>query len=811
MVEINFAKIERKWQNLWASKGAFKSKEGKGKKFYVLEMYPYPSGSGLHMGHAFNYSIGDIYARFKRMSGFNVLYPMGFDSFGLPAENAAIKAKSHPKKFTEDAIKNYIKQMKDLGLSYDWDRIVETHKPDYYKWDQWIFLKMLEKGLAYQKESAVNWCPKCQTVLANEQVINGKCWIHDDVSVEIKHLKQWFLKTTKYADELYEGLNKLDEWPELIKKLQRNWINKSHGVEIDFEIDGKKWPVFTTRADTLFGVTFMVISAQHPDLMDIVSSEQKKEVENFVKKSKSVSEEDIDKLEKEGVFTGAYAEHPLTKEKIPIWAGNFVLADYGSGMVMAVPAHDARDFEFAKKYDLKIKKVVEGDKKGDGAFEGYGKLVSSKGFNGLKSEEAIEHIAGALKTKKLGKKVVNFRLKDWLVSRQRFWGTPIPVVHCEKCGVIGVPEKNLPVELPEKVKFGKGNPLEKAESWANVKCPKCGGKARRETDTMDTFVNSSWYYLRYCDNKNDKKIFDPKKIGYWAPVDMYIGGKEHATLHLIYIRFYTKFLRDLGLLKFDEPAVKLFNQGFLLGPDGEKMSKSKGNVILPEEVSKKYGIDTARLFLVSDASPDKDFNWNEKGVEGSLRFVKKVFEWAHRVKKGKSSKRVEHKVNYGIREISKHVDVLGYNFAVIELRKMFESLFGEPEISKKDIESCVKLLSVFCPHISEEIWEKIKGKGFVSLSDWPKADEKKIDVDIERADEALEKTLSDISHILKMVKGKKVYLYVLPNEVENYNVAELGKRIGLEVEVFAVNDKAKHDPKDKSRKAKPGKPGIFVE
>ena len=811
MVEINFGKLEKKWQSKWEKAKAFKSKEGKGKKFYVLEQFPYPSGSGLHMGHAFTYTLGDIYARFKKLNGFNVLHPMGFDSLGLPAENAAITEGVHPQKYTDESTSNFLKQLKALGFYYDWERKFNTHDPEYYKWDQWIFLKMLERGLAYRKKSPVNWCGKCNTVLANEQVHNGRCWRHEDTKVKIKHLEQWFLKITDYADELYKGIDKLDGWPEIIKKLQRNWIGRSEGVEIEFVINGKKWPIFTTRADTLFGVTFMVISAQHPELMSIVTDEQKKEVEKFISKSGSVAEEDIDKIEKEGVFTGALAKHPLTGEEVPIWAGNFVLAEYGSGMVMAVPAHDARDFDFAKKYDLEVKQVIEGEKKGEGAFEGYGKLVNSKGFNGLKSEEAIEHIAGALKMKKLGKKVVNFRLRDWLISRQRYWGTPIPVVYCDDCGVVPIKEKDLPVKLPEKVEFGKGNPLEKAEIWIKVKCPNCGKQGRRETDTMDTFVNSSWYYLRYCDPKNKIKIFDSKKAKYWIPIDLYIGGKEHATMHDIYIRFYTKFLRDIGILKIDEPAERLFVQGFIQGEDGNKMSKSLGNVVDPLDAIEKYGADALRLFLVSISSPNRDFNWSDKGVEGSLKFIKKVFDWTQSVKKGKSSRKVEHKVNYAIREISKHVDVLGYNFAVIELRKMFESLFGEPEISKKDIESCVKLLSVFCPHISEEIWEKIKGKGFVSLSDWPKADEKKIDVDIERADEALEKTLSDISHILKMVKGKKVYLYVLPNEVENYNVAELGKRIGLEVEVFAVNDKAKHDPKDKSRKAKPGKPGIFVE
>lgn len=816
--EVDFAKIEKKWRKKWEESGVFEAKEDK-KKFYVLEMFPYPSSSGLHMGHALNYTIGDIYARFKKMQGFNVLHPMGFDSLGLPAENAAIKAKSHPKKFTEDAIANYIKQMKELGLSFDWSREVETHKPEYYRWDQWMFLKMFEKGLAYKKNAPVNWCPKCNTVLANEQVVGGMCWRHEDTHVEVKHLEQWFFKTTHYANELYDGLNKLDGWPELIKKLQRNWIGKSHGSEVIFKINSEGWPVFTTRPDTLMGVTFVVVSAQHPKLMELVTKEQKNEVEAFLDKLHSVKQEDIDQMEKEGVFTGSYAIHPLTGEKIPIWAGNFVVADYGSGMVMAVPAHDQRDFEFAKKYGIPIKQVIGTHECYDwkkGAYTGWGNLVNSGKFDGLKSEEAKEKITSELNKMGLGKKVVNFRLRDWLISRQRFWGTPIPIIYCDKCGVVPVPEKDLPVILPEKIKFeGIENPLTRHKPFFEVKCPKCGGKGRRETDTMDTFVNSSWYYLRYCDPHNDKKIFDSKKVEYWCPIDMYIGGKEHACLHLIYIRFYTKFLRDLGLLSFDEPAVRLFNQGFLLGPDGEKMSKSKGNVVLPEVVSDKYGMDAARLFLVSIASPDKDINWSDQGAEGSSRFVKKLFEYIKSVKIGKTSPRIESKLNKTIKEVGENIEKMEYNFAVIKIRDLIESL--EPEIAKKDLESALKLLSPFCPHICEELWEMIGNKPFISIAEWPEADESKIDEKFEQAERALEKTVSDIVNIIKIIKekqgkeGEKVYLYVIPNEIENYNPEILSRRVGKEVKVFAVNDKNKYDPEGKAGKAKPGKPGIFVE
>lgn len=820
--EINFKEIERKWQSKWEESKIFEvSKNDKKNKFYVLEMFPYPSASGLHMGHALNFTIGDIFSRFKIMKGFNVLHPMGFDALGLPAENAAIKAGEHPKPFTQAAMKNYIRQMKEIGLSYDWSRSLATMDPEYYKWDQWIFLKMLERGLAYKKKSSVNWCPECKSVLANEQVVNGKCWRHDDTDVEVKHLNQWYLKITQYADELYEEIDKLQEWPETIKKLQKNWINKSYGSEITFDINGFPWKIFTTRPDTLMGVTFMVVSAQHSKLMDLVTDDRKAEVDAFLKKLKSVSEKELEDMEKEGVFTGSYAKHPITGEKIPVWAGNFVLADYGSGMVMAVPAHDQRDFEFAKKYNIPIKLVISPEGKEiksdelEEAYTGEGVLINSKDFDGLKWTEAKQHITNALKEHGKGDFVVNFKLRDWLISRQRYWGTPIPVVYCDECGVVPVDEKDLPVELPEDVKFGEGNPLLTNGDWINTKCPKCGGDARRETDTMDTFVNSSWYYLRYCDNKNDEEIFDREKANYWCPIDLYIGGREHACMHLIYIRFYTKFLRDIGLLNFDEPAIKLFNQGMLHGPDGDKMSKSKGNVVLPENVSEKYGMDSARLFLVSIASPDKDIDWSESGIEGSVRFVKRLMDYVKNVKIGKSSAKVEHMVNKAIRGISSDIENLRYNFAVIKIRELFDSL--EEEISKKDLEKCIKLISPFCPHIAEELWETAGNGGFVSIEDWPELDENKINEDIDKMEESLNKTVEDVRNILKIMKekngveGEKVYLYVIPNELDSYDGEAISEKLDKKVKVFAVNDKKKYDPEGKAGKAKPGKPGIFIE
>jgi len=816
----DFKKIETKWQKEWEKKKIFEVNEDpKKKKFYCLEMFPYPSGSGLHMGHAFNYTIGDAYARFKRMNGFNVLYPMGYDALGLPAENAAIKAKSNPKEFTLNSIKNFIKQQKSLGLSYDWSRLIKTCDPEYYRWNQYLFLKFLENDLIYRKKAAVNWCPKCNTVLANEQVHDGKCWRHKDTDVEIKQLEQWFIKTTKYADELLKDLNKI-QWPDRIKAMQEHWIGKSYGTEIDFEINGEKWPIFTTRPDTIYGVTFMVISAQHPKLMDLVTKEQKKDVERLLKKIKSTSEKDIEELEKEGAFTGSYAINPINGDKIPVYAGNFVVAEYGCGMVMAVPAHDQRDFEFAKKYKIPIKVVISPPDYGlkpekmSRAYADDGNIVNSGEFDGSNNKDAIEDINKYLEKKKLGKKTTQYKLKDWLISRQRYWGTPIPVVYCDKCGIVPVPEKDLPIKLPEKVKFGKGNPLLTNKSFVETKCPKCKAKARRETDTMDTFFDSSWYFLRYCDPKNNKLPFDKNKIQYWMPVDQYIGGAEHACMHLIYARFFTKALRDLGFLEFDEPFINLFNQGMLHGDDGFVMSKSRGNVVRPGQVSEKYGIDTARLFLVSIASPDKDIQWSEKGIQGSLRFINKVFDYFKGIKIGKSSKRIESKLNKTIKDISEDIEKFQYNLAVIKLRILFDSF--EQEESRDTLEKFLKLMHPFCPHITEELWHKLGNKTFISLEKWPKADAGKINEKFEQEDKIIENTVSDINNIARIIKEKgekvnKAYLYVIPNEINLYNKQIIEKRTQLGIEIFAVNDPKKHDPQNKSKKAKPGKPAIFIE
>ena len=824
MEGVDFKAIEKKWQNKWAEEEIFHAlnlDEEDKKKFYVLEMFPYPSGEGLHMGHALNYTIGDVFARFKRMQGFNVLYPMGYDALGLPAENAAIKINTHPENYTNKSISNFIKQQKLLGLSYDWSRMINTASPSYYKWDQWIFLKMLEKKIAYRKKAPVNWCPECKSVLANEQVHDGKCWRHEDTKVGIKHLEQWFFKITDYADELLDKIDEL-EWPQRTKIMQKNWIGKSYGTEIEFDVNGEKWKIFTTRPDTIYGVTFMVISAQHPKLMELVTKEQKQKVEEFLKKLKSVSEKEMEDLTKEGIFTGSYATNPINDEKIPIYAGNFVLADYGSGIVMAVPAHDQRDFKFAEKYGLKIKVVIEPkeyeiyERNGQisEAYTGKGYLVNSEKFNDLDNEKAKHEITKFLEKKKLGKKTVQYKLRDWLISRQRYWGTPIPIIYCEKCGAVPVPEKDLPIMLPKKVTFGEGNPLATNEEWIRTKCPKCKKEARRETDTMDTFVNSSWYFLRYCDPDNLNEIFDKKKVAYWMPVDQYIGGAEHACMHLIYARFYTKFLRDLKLLDFDEPFTRLFHQGMLHGEDGEKMSKSIGNIINPLEIIDKYSSDSLRFALISFASPDSDTNWDEKVINGSYKFLNKVVEIFDKIKVGKSDAKTESKLNKIIKEVTNQIENFKYNLAIIKIRELFNSL---PEETSKDVlEKILKLLHPFCPHITEELWEKIGNKIFISLSEWPIAEEKKISEFFDKQDEALNKLVSDITNVLKIVReqGKdssKVYLYVIPGEKDFYDLDELNKRIGKKFEIFEVSDKTKYDPKYVSKKAKPGKPAIYVE
>jgi len=781
---MNFKKIEKKWQDKWQKTRIFEVREGKKKKFYVLEMFPYPSGT-LHMGHLRNYAIGDCFARYKRMQGFNVLYPMGYDALGLPAENAAIKSKIHPKIHTMNAIKNIREQQKALGLSYDWTREVITSDPTYYKWNQWLFLKMFKRELAYKKEAPVNWCEHCNTVLANEQVESGKCW-RCKHKVEIKLLNQWFFKITKYTKDLLAGLDKL-EWPDNVKIMQKNWIGESKGILVDFMLEGtkKKIQIFTTRPDTLFGVTFMIYAPEHPHIIELVKgTKNEREVKKFIKKAVIQDRfmREAEDREKEGMFIGRYAINPVNGEKIPIYIANFVLMEYGTGAIMAVPAHDQRDFEFAKKYDIPIKVVINpkgkelSTEKMTEAFVEEGIMCNSKHFDGMWSSDALLKIADYVEKRKLGKKALQYKLRDWLISRQRYWGTPIPIIYCDKCGIVPVPENDLPVVLPEDVKFtGKGNPLETSASFANVKCPKCKGKAKRETDTMDTFVDSSWYFFRYT-GANNKVIFDKTKAAYWLPVDQYIGGIEHAILHLMYARFITKVLKDLGLSKVGEPFKRLFTQGMVI-KDGKKMSKSFGNVVSQEEIAKKYGIDTTRLFLLFLASPEKELEWNDKDIVGSYKFLTRVYNFVNKssfsfgsfdVKKlGNRDKIILSKTNKLIQDVTEYMDSFKFNLAIGSIMGFFNDLRkfeGDKKVLGYAVKNLVILLSPFAPHIMEELWEKI-GKDFVSIQKWPIPETKMINKRLAKMEELVKQTKSDIHDIIKLVKKRpeKIMIYVSPD------------------------------------------------
>ena len=627
--------IEKKWQEHWDETKINKVYNDTDKeKYYVLSMLPYPSGK-LHMGHVRNYTISDVIARYKRMNGFNVLHPMGWDSFGLPAENAAIQHGANPKKWTLDNIAYMKKQLKELGLMVDWDREVTTCLPEYYKWTQYFFIQMFKKGLAYKKEAAVNWCNNCATVLANEQVIDGKCW-RCDGQVEKKYLSQWFLKITDYAQELLDDIEKLKGWPDSVKTMQRNWIDRSQGAILRFkvkEIEGLEVPVYTTRPDTAFGITYLVVAPEYKDIEKLTTPENKQAVEEYRQNARRMSE--IERLSTErpktGVPLGTHLINPFTGDEFPIWTADYALAEYGTGAVMAVPAHDERDFAFAKKYNLPIRIVIQNPEKAfthlDNAYTDRGVLVNSGEFSGMDNEEAKQKIIEKAEKEGFGEAKVQFRLRDWLISRQRYWGTPIPIVYCPHCGTVPVDEKDLPVLLPEDVDFSvKGmSPVKTSPTFKKTKCPICGTEAERETDTMDTFICSSWYYYRYMDAKNDNAPFDKDIAKYWAPVDQYVGGIEHAILHLLYFRFFTKVLRDLGIVDLDEPCKNLLTQGMVL-KDGSKMSKSKGNTVDPDEIFRNYGADTARLFILSDSPPNRDFDWSDAGVEGCYKFLNRLWK-----------------------------------------------------------------------------------------------------------------------------------------------------------------------------------------
>ena len=695
-------------------------------------MFPYPSGAGLHVGHPEGYTASDILSRYKRMNGFNVLHPMGWDAFGLPAENYAIKTGIHPRIATEKNIETFKRQIKSIGFSYDWDREIDTTDPGYFKWTQWIFLKLFEKGLAYEATVPINWCPSCKTGLANEEVTDGAC-CRCGTAVTKKDLRQWMLKITAYADRLLDGLEKLD-WPEPIKLQQKNWIGKSIGAEVDFKIDGFKevLRVFTTRPDTLFGATYMVLAPEHPIVLEITTEDHVAEVQEYIEKARQKSDIEREHLlkSKTGMFTGAYAVNPVNNQKIPIWISDYVLLSYGTGAIMAVPAHDERDFEFAKKFGLKIIQVVSKEGKLQELKEAYieeGIAINSGQYNGLKTEEFKEKITKDLEKKGLGKKTVNYKLRDWVFSRQRYWGEPIPVVHCPKCGVVGIPESELPLKLPEVKKYeptGTGeSPLANIQEWVNTKCPKCKGPAKRETNTMPQWAGSNWYFLRYIDPKNGKVLADKEKIKYWMPVDHYIGGAEHAVLHLLYSRFWYMFLYDIGVVGNDEPFKKLTNQGLILAEDGQKMSKSLGNVINPDDIIGEHGADAFRMFEMFMGPLEMVKPWSTQGIMGIRRFLEKAWKlFEKNIDNKPLPKNIEALLHKTIKKVGEDIDNLKFNTAISAMMILVNEVGPLESISKEFARNFLLILAPFAPHMTEELWKNTGEKPSIHRQEWPKYD-----------------------------------------------------------------------------------------
>jgi leucyl-tRNA synthetase len=766
--------VEQKWFDRWQQDPALYAAESTSikPKYYVLEMLPYPSGA-LHMGHVRNYAIGDALARYMWMNGYNVLHPMGWDSFGLPAENAAIKNNTPPRQWTLANIANMKAQMKRLGFGYDWSREVTTCLPDYYRWNQWFFLKMYERGLVYRKKSLVNWCPKCATVLANEQVVGGNCWRHEDTPVEQRELEQWFMRITQYADELLRDLDKLDHWPEKVRTMQRNWIGRSQGALVDFELGGSVGPagsqitVFTTRIDTIYGATSVQLAPQHPIVADMIARnpDLRAKIDQLIAEQRKAKEVgDIGAIEKHGVFTGRYAKNPFNQEPLPIWVANYILMDYGTGAIMSVPAHDERDYDFAKKYKLPVRVVVLPTSGGDSDetvmdpplpfVTENGLVVNSGQFSGMTSQQALNAMAEFAEKNGFGKATVTFRLKDWGISRQRFWGTPIPMLYCEKDGIVPVPEKDLPVVLPDNVDVSLtgGSPLAQVPEFVNATCPKCGGPARRETDTMDTFVDSSWYFYRYTDAKNDRAPFDSAVASYWfgdQGIDQYIGGVEHAILHLIYSRFWTKVMRDIGLVKNDEPVERLFTQGMVI-KDGAKMSKNRGNVVSPDDMVARFGADAARLYSLFAAPPDRDLDWQDSGIEGIRRFIGRVYTFFRHEpvlagtytpaygpnELSPEARGVLRKLHQTIRRITE--DFKGrwhFNTSVAALMELLNELTAAqgmfrsegagsaPKAFCADVQrTFVLLLAPFAPYLAHELWESLGEQENLLKARWPKYD-----------------------------------------------------------------------------------------
>lgn len=801
MTTYNHREIEKKWQKYWLENKTFKTTEDPDKpKFFALDMFPYPSGSGLHVGHPEGYTATDIVSRMKRMQGYNVLHPMGWDAFGLPAEQYALDTGNDPAEFTEKNIQNFKRQIQSLGFSYDWDREINTTDPKYYKWTQWIFEKLYEKGLAYETEVMVNWCPALGTVLANEEVIDGKSE-RGGHPVYRRPMKQWVLKITEYADRLLEDLEELD-WPESIKEMQRNWIGRSEGAEVTFKVDGsdEEFTVFTTRPDTLFGATYCVLAPEHPLVKKITTPEQKEAIENYLKEVEKKSDLERTDLAKDktGVFTGAYAINPANNEKVPIWIADYVLMTYGTGAIMAVPAHDERDWEFAKKFDLPIREVVQGGNVEEAPYTGDGVHVNSGFLDGLNKEEAIEKMIAWLEENGLGKKKISYRLRDWVFSRQRYWGEPIPVIHWEDGTQSLVPEEELPLELPKMKQIkpsGTGeSPLANAKEWLEVTDPETGKKGRRETNTMPQWAGSCWYYLRYIDPHNDEMLADPEKLKYWLPVDLYIGGAEHAVLHLLYARFWHKFLYDIGVVPTKEPFQKLFNQGMILGENHEKMSKSKGNVVNPDEIVEKYGADTLRLYEMFMGPLDADKAWSTTGLEGARRFLDRVWR-LFTDENGKLTDKIVDKTggplekvyHQTVKKVTEDYENLHFNTAISQMMVFVNEAYKQEELPRVYMEGFVKLLNPICPHITEELWEMLGHEGTISYSEWPTYDESKlvddeieivvqvngkvrdrIVVPVDMDKEKLEKQALALEKVQAQIEGKEIRkVIVVPKKLVN--------------------------------------------
>ena len=817
----NHKAIEEKWQKRWGEEDIYRTVEDPSKpEKYILEMFPYPSGN-LHMGHVRNYSIGDVVARYNKMNGYNVLHPIGYDAFGLPAENAAIKRGIPPQKWTFSNIESMREQLKQLGLSYDWSREVVTASPDYYKWGQWMFLKFYERGLAFRKKATVNWCPGCETVLANEQVVAGVCW-RCGTPAELRELEQWFFKITDYAERLLDDLELLDGWPERVRIMQRNWIGKSEGAYVDFQIKGsdRKITVFTTRPDTLYGATFFLLAPEHPMVDELVKgTDYEAGAREF--RHKVARETEIDRTsaekEKNGFFTGVYVINPVNGEELPVYLADYVLMGYGTGAVMAVPAHDQRDFEFATKYGLPIRIVIQpaGEMINPTmmaqAFEGEGVMVNSGPFDGTPQTEGVKNVTEYLQKKGVGEPAINYRLRDWLISRQRYWGNPIPMVYCEKCGLVPVNEDDLPVILPENIEITGvgGSPLSRDADFVNTTCPKCDGPAKRETDTMDTFIDSSWYFLRYCSPHEDTLPFARDAVDYWMPVDQYIGGIEHAVLHLLYSRFFTKVLYDMGMVSVVEPFVNLLTQGMVI-KDGAKMSKSKGNVVDPGKIIGKYGADTARLFILFASPPEKELEWSDRGVEGSYRFLNRVWRLVEDNKKlvantgavssdsldglGPAERDMRSITHRTIKRVSDDIARFSFNTAISAMMELVNALYKynenanrNPGVVKEAVENLVLMLAPFAPHITEELWHELGNTESVHLIAWPKYNPElakseevtlvvqvngkvrdKITVPADIAEDEMKKTALASERVLAHVGDKEVKnIFIVPGKLVN--------------------------------------------